>query len=182
MKLLTFAASNSKNSINGKLVTYATEILTEKLGDELSVNHIDLNDYEMPIYSIDRQTGSGVPQQAQDFYAAIGDADAVLISFAEHNGFYTAAYKNLFDWTSRIDMAVYQGKPTVMLATSPGGRGGGNVLNTAVGSAPFFGNEVLASLSVPNFGDNFDTEAGKLTNPELDAELRAAVQTLIDLT
>jgi NAD(P)H-dependent FMN reductase len=179
MKLLTFAATSSINSINKQLVGYATNILQDELGDSLEVNNIDLNDFEMPIYSIDRQNEGGIPQQAHDFFAAIGDADAVLISFAEHNGFYTAAYKNIFDWASRIDMRVYQDKPTVMLATSVGGGGGGNVLQTAVASAGFFGNEVVASLAVPSFGENFDADTGTITNPEIDAELRTALTTLI---
>lgn len=179
MKLLTLAATNSVDSINKKLIGYATDVLKSELGDSLEVNNLDLNDFEMPIYSIDRQNESGIPQQAHDFFNAIGEADAVLISFAEHNGFYTAAYKNIFDWASRIDMRVYQDKPTVMLATSVGGGGGGNVLQTAVASAGFFGNEVLASLAVPSFGQNFDVDTATITNPEIDAELRAALATLV---
>ena len=36
----------------------------------------------------------------------VGDADAGLVSFAEHNRTVTSAWKNLFDWMSRIDMKV----------------------------------------------------------------------------
>jgi len=61
-----------------------------------------------------------VPDLAHQFYKKIGEADALLISFAEHNGSYTAVFKNLYDWTSRIDMKVYQDKPVVMLSTSIG--------------------------------------------------------------
>ncbi len=50
----------------------------------MTVETIDLNDYEMPIYSIDRQNDGGIPQLAHDFFDKIGEADAVLISFAEH--------------------------------------------------------------------------------------------------
>lgn len=180
MKLLAFAASNSKQSINKQLIDYAARLLEEGLVDDVKVETIDLNDYEMPIYSIDRQTEGGIPQLAHDFFNAIGDADGVLISFAEHNGSYTAAYKNLFDWASRIDTRVFQDKPTVMLATSPGPGGGGNVLRTAVASAQFFGNDIRGSLSIPSFHDNFDSAAGAVSNPELDAELRAALRSLAD--
>jgi NAD(P)H-dependent FMN reductase len=175
MKILAFAATSSKHSINRQLITYATQILDDTMGTDVTVETIDLNDYEMPIYSIDRQNEGGIPQLAHDFFDKIGQADAVLISFAEHNGFYTAAYKNLFDWTSRIDMAVYQNKPTVMLSTSPGPSGGGNALRTAVESAVFFGNDVVANLSIPTFYDNFDADTQALTNPDLDAQLRASL-------
>lgn len=179
MKILAFAATNSKESINKKLIGYASRLLEEGMAGDVEIQTLDLNDYEMPIYSIDRQNEGGIPQVAQDFYDAITQADAVLIAFAEHNGFYTAAYKNLFDWASRIDRAVYQGKPTVMLSTSPGGGGGANVLNAAVQSGQFFGNDVRASLAIPDFFQNFDTESGGLRDPELDAQFRDTVAALV---
>ena len=183
MKLLAFAASNSSQSINRQLVDYALGLLQggEIDGvdpDALEVTTLDLNDFEMPIYSLDRQEADGIPQEAHDFYDTIGAADALLISFAEHNGSYTVAFKNVFDWASRIDMRVYHDKPIVMLSTSPGGGGGGFVLRTAGHLAGYFGNEVLASLAIPRFGENFDTEAGAVSDAELDAELRAALAKL----
>jgi len=178
MRVLAFAATNSVHSINGELVAYGTRLLTEGLIDDVEVETLDLNTFEMPIYSIDRQNDTGIPQAAHDFYAAITRADALLISFAEHNGFYTAAYKNIFDWASRIDMKVFQDKPTVMLATSPGPGGAGNALKTAVGSGVFFGNDVKASLSIPSFYENFDSDIGSISNPEVDANFRAAIASL----
>lgn len=178
MKLLAFAATNSRAGINRQLVSYATRLLEEGLVGDINVETIDLNDYEMPIYSADRQEESGIPRAAHDFLARISESDALLISFAEHNGHYTAAYKNLFDWASRIDRRVYQDKPTVMLATAPGPGGGRNVLEAAVASAPFFGNDVVASLSIPHFHDHFDTATGTLADPTLDARLREALSAL----
>ncbi len=165
MKLLAFAASNSRAGINKQLVSYAARLVDGGLVGDVTVETLDLNDYEMPIYSADRQEEGGIPQAAHDFLARIGHADAILISFAEHNGHYTAAYKNLFDWASRIERRVYQDKPTVMLATAPGPGGGRNVLEAAVTSAPFFGNDVVASLSIPQFHDHFDSSTGTLTDP-----------------
>ena len=181
MRVLAFAATTSRNSINRRLVDYATRLLEEGSAD-VEVDTIDLHDFEMPIYSIDRQNESGIPAEADDFFERIGAADALLISYAEHNGFYTAAYKNIFDWASRIDMRVFQDTPTVMLSTSPGRNGGANVLETAVASGVFFGNDVLASLAIPDFATNFDTEIGALVDPELDEAFRAAISTLTNLT
>ena len=102
-----------------------------------------------------------------------------MISFAEHNGSYSAAYKNLFDWCSRANPKVFQGKPMVLLATSPGARGGASVLASATNSAPFFGGSVKANLAVPSFGSNFDRERGVLTNAELQQQLQNAVNSLL---
>jgi len=173
MKVLAFAASSSRSSINKSLVTYAANLL-----EDAQVDLIDINDYEMPIYSSDRENESGIPQLAHDFYNKIAAADAVMISFAEHNGSYTAAYKNLFDWTSRIDMKVYQNKPAVLLATSPGPGGAGTVLAAAKGSAPYYGLDVKADLSVGSFYDEFDMEKTELKNAEIKDKLMTAVSFL----
>lgn len=172
MTVLAFGASNSRNSINKALATYATTLLN----DDIEV--IDLNDYEMPLYSQEREQADGIPAQAQAFYDKVGQADALVISFAEHNGNVTAAYKNLFDWTSRISQQVYQGKPAVLLSTSPGPGGAGNALAGAKGSAPYFALEVKADVSVPSFYDNFDMENGRITNSEIQAQLEMALAKL----
>lgn len=169
MKVLAFAATNSSQSINKALVVHAAELLKNNAGAEFEV--LDLNDFEMPIYSIDRENASGIPAPAHAFRDKIAEADVILISFAEYNGSYTVAYKNLFDWTSRIDQKVYQNKKAVLLATSPGPGGAQNVLASAVGSAPYFALDVKGSLSVPSFYDNFDSEKGVLTNSDLSQQL-----------
>ena len=173
MKVLAFAASSSSKSINKSLANYAASLV-----EGASFEMIDINDYEMPIFSQDREEELGQPQQAKDFFAKIGEADAIIISFAEHNGTYTAAYKNLFDWTSRIDMKVFQNKPVVYLATSPGPGGAASVLASATNSAQFFAADVRASLSIPSFYDNFDMASQKVTNPDIDKALFEAVNKL----
>ncbi|WGO98288.1 NAD(P)H-dependent oxidoreductase [Saccharophagus degradans] len=171
-KIVAFAASSSSTSINKRLVTYATQQLSN-----VEVEILDLNDFEMPLFSVDRENALGSPDAAQRFYKKLGEADGLIISFAEHNGSYTAAYKNLYDWTSRIDTKVFQNKPVLALATSPGKGGGANVLAQAVKSLPHFGANVVGELSIPQFNSNFDTEAGKLTNTELDATLKQLIKT-----
>lgn len=167
MNVLAFGASNSKTSINKQLATYAAHLV-----DNATVTTLDLNDFELPLYSTDLEAEIGHPQAAKDFLAQIQAADLVVIAFAEHNGSYTAAYKNLFDWMSRIQQKVFDGKRVVLLATSPGPGGAQTVLAAATGSMPFFGAEVVGSLSVPSFYDNFDVENGTLTNTAIAADVQ----------
>lgn len=173
MNVLAFGTSNSRNSINQKLARYAATQI-----DDADVTVLDIHALEMPIYSEEREKESGIPAFAHDFYQAIGEADAVVISFAEYNGSYTAAYKNLFDWASRIDMKVYQDKPMIMLATSPGAGGAQSVLASAKASAPFFAADVKGALSLPNFFDNYDEQTGKVTDDSFNAQLNEIVSTL----
>ncbi len=173
MKVLAFAASSSSKSINKQLAVYAASLI-----DNAEVEIIDINDYEMPIFSQDREEQLGQPLQAKNFFDKITEADAIIISFAEHNGSYTAAYKNLFDWTSRIEQKLFQNTAMVLLATSPGPGGAANVLAAATGSAPYFAGDVKANLSIPSFYDNFDMEKQQLRNPELLSELKEALAKL----
>jgi chromate reductase len=166
MKILAFGTSNNRQSINRSLAGYAAGLVANA-----DVEMLDIHDYEMPIFSDEREQALGQPSQARAFRQKIAEADALVVSFAEHNGSYTAAYKNLFDWASRIDGQVFQNKPVVYLSTSPGPGGAANVLAAAVNSAKYFGADVIASMSVPRFHDNFDSEAGIVTNTTLREEL-----------
>jgi chromate reductase, NAD(P)H dehydrogenase (quinone) len=148
MKVLAFGASSSNQSINKALAGYTANLIE---GAEVTL--LDLNDFAMPIFSEDVEKHSGVPNQAQAFVNAIAQADVIVASFAEHNGSYSAAYKNIFDWASRIEKAVYQDKPMVVLSTSPGPGGASSVLAQTVNSMPYFKGNVVASLSVPSFYD-----------------------------
>ena len=177
MKLLAFAASSSRKSINKHLVIYAASLL-----EGADVEVLDLNDYELPLFSVDKEVELGNPALAKAFLLKVASSDAVIISFAEHNGSYSAAYKNLFDWCSRMGQKVFHDKPLVLLSTSPGARGGASVLTTAINSAPFFAGRVKASLSIPSFYDNFDLEHGILKNEELKTQLVQAVGMLNVLT
>ncbi|WP_299836850.1 NAD(P)H-dependent oxidoreductase [uncultured Tenacibaculum sp.] len=170
-KVVAFAGSNSKNSINKELATFAASLLTN---NEYKV--LDLNDYELPLYSIDVELAGEFPEAAVQFNDELANSDAIIISLAEHNGSYTAAFKNLLDWASRKDKTVFKNKPVLVLATSPGGRGGATVLNTALNSFPHFGADIKGSFSLPSFNDNF--KDGKLVNEDLLKELSVAVQDL----
>ncbi|MDH3633210.1 MAG: NAD(P)H-dependent oxidoreductase [Gammaproteobacteria bacterium] len=172
-KVIAFGASNSSRSINKKLVTYAISLL-----DDVDVEVLDLNDYEMPLFSVDREDVLGQPDLAKAFLQKIADCDGLIISFAENNGTYSAAYKNLYDWVSRIQPKVYRDKPMVLLSTSPGGRGGKSVLELALSQIPRFGGLVKASVAVPSFGENFDIEAGVITNDEIAGQIHAAISRL----
>ncbi len=174
MKVLGFAASSSTKSINKMLVTYAVSLLTDA-----EVEILDLNDYELPLFSEDKEEELGQPSLAKDFLRKIGESDTLVISFAEHNGSFSAAFKNLFDWCSRINPKLFQGKSMVLLSTSPGSRGGANVLIAAKALSSRFAGEVKASVSIPGFYENFDMESKKLNNSELDEQLYRAVISLL---
>lgn len=154
MKILAFAGSTSSTSINRELVKFVLKDF-----QDYEINLIDLNDFDMPVFSVDREK-KGFPDEAHRFLKVIGESDVIICSLAEHNRSYSAAFKNVFDWASRINVKVFQNKPMLLMSTSPGGYGGGNVMNTAKTFFPQFGADVKETFSLPKFYENFDMETG----------------------
>ncbi len=172
MKILAFSGSNSSASINKKLVTYATTFFTEH-----AVEILDLNDYEMPLFSVDKLAKNGLPQLAFDFAKKIDESDLLIISLAENNGAYTVAFKNIFDYISVIPerKAFWGDKPTFVMATSPGPRGGASVLNLAKTTLPYYGANVIETFSLGSFYENFNAESG-IINAEFATELNTKIE------
>ena len=110
MKITAFAATNSTQSINLALVKSALHTFQEH-----EIQILDLNDYEMPIYSPERNQG-GIPEKALAFNQILQESDALIIGLAEHNGTFSTAFKNIFDWGSRADKAFFQQKPMLLLS------------------------------------------------------------------
>ncbi len=167
MKIIAFAGSNSRDSINKKLATYAANLF-----ENAQVEVLDLNDFELPLYSKEREEALGQPQLAKDFLSKIKSADLIVLSLAENNGNYAVAFKNIFDWCSRIEVKVFQEKPVLLMATSPGKRGGQSVLDIAQNNLPRYGASIKGVFSLPLFEENFDSEKNCIRSENLDNELK----------
>lgn len=169
MKILGFAASTSSTSINKQLVGY-----TASLFPDGEVTIIDLNDYKVPPFSVDAEK-EGFPEGAKLFLESIKECDAIICAMAEHNRNWTACFKNLFDWCSRIELKLFQEKPMFLMSTSPGGYGGQNSLNLAKNIFPSFGGQLKDSFALPKFYENFDAINGVI-NGELASELKEKIE------
>lgn len=150
MNILAFGASASKHSINIAFAHYTADLFKEH-----TIVKVDLLDFPLPIYTIDDEQELGFPENAKLFMEKIENADLIIISFAEHNGSYTAWFKNLFDWLSRIKSKFLMNKKLLLLSTSPGARGGLSVLTTAMERLPRHGGEIVGTFSLPEFETNF---------------------------
>lgn len=154
MKVISFAGSSSKNSINKQLVSFGAQLFSPAESIVL-----DLNDFDVDLFSVDKEEANGIPHKIIELAELIDNSHLLLISLAEHNGSYSAAFKNVYDWLSRIpNRKTFGTVPIFLMATSPGGRGGASVLETALNRFPREGSKVLDSFSLPNFYDNFKEE------------------------
>ena len=169
-KIIALGGSNSNNSINKTLAIYAAKQI-----ENTEILVIDLNDFNIPLYGIDLETADGIPSEAIRLSDLFNQADGFVVSLAEHNGSYTAAFKSVFDWLSRINSQVWNNKPMLLMATSPGGMGGRFVLEAGVQKFSRMGAKELVSFSLPNFYDNF--KEGKMIHEDLLKVLKEQVQT-----
>lgn len=162
--ILVFAGSNSADSINKKLAVYASTLI-----DGVKTEILDLNDFDMPIFSKQLEENEGHPDNAKKFLNHIKQADGIILSLAEYNGAYTSVFKNLFDWMTRIEQKTFMNKPMLLMATSPGARGGQSVMGIALDRFPRHDANIVGKFSLPSFDDNFSE--GKITNSELNDDL-----------
>jgi chromate reductase, NAD(P)H dehydrogenase (quinone) len=172
-KILAFSGSLSSASINHQLVASVAASISN-----YELNVIRLSDFPMPLYSSDIETKKGVPESTQSLRKLFDAADGFIISTPEYNGSIPAGLKNALDWISRTEGKIFQGKPVLLMATSPGGRGGASVLEHLSMVMPYWGAKVIGPFSLPAFGDNFNN--GGISNPELAAALQLHLAKLMD--
>ncbi|MFC6267866.1 NADPH-dependent FMN reductase [Frigoriflavimonas asaccharolytica] len=171
MKILAFAGSISSDSINHQFVTYVTTLFPNQ-----EIEILDLNDYQMEMFSSDKEKEIGVHPVAKKFAEKIDESNAIFISLAEYNSSYAGGFKNTFDWLSRVkDRKHFGEKPMFLLSTAPGPGGGKNVSAEFMRRAPFSGANIIADFSLPKWKENF--EAGKgITNEELNHDFMKKIE------
>lgn len=172
MKIIAFGASYSSDSINKTFAGYAT-----KYFPEADTEVLDLRNFELPLYTADVEAAIGHPAAALDFVAKLDEADVLIVSLAEHNGSYTTAFKNLFDWASRVKLNFFEGKKMLLLSTAPGPRGGVSALKAAAQRFPIHGATIVGTFSLPHFHENFSDALGIL-NEGLRKEFEQVIGTV----
>ena len=171
-KILAFAGSNSSSSVNKKLVAHAKS----KFKDH-EVTLVDLLDFDAPIFSEDLEKASGTPQAIQKLRELFDTHDAYMIASPEHNGMMPAFFKNIMDWLSRMDGAIFKKKPVMLMSTSPGPRGGQTNLGNMKVLFPHWGaSAVFADFHLGSFYQAYNDELTTFTNAEDDQRLQNAVQ------
>lgn len=143
MKVLMFAGSLRKESLNKKLLRVAKKILEKSTDVEASL--IDLQDYQLPVYDGDIES-RGLPEGVQKIAAMIREVDVLIISSPEYNGSISGPLKNTIDWISRTRPMPLEKKHVLLMGASPSGLGA--VRGLLHSRAPF---EKLENFVYPDF-------------------------------
>jgi len=127
--LLVFAGSTRAQSHNRRLAQVAADIARDA---GAPVTHIELADFELPIYNADLEA-RGTPAAAIRLKELFHAHPAWVICSPEYNGSYTGLLKNTIDWVSSPvkgdpewgdGLKPFEGKVVGLLSASPGGLGG----------------------------------------------------------
>ena len=176
-RVLVFAGSARRESLNKKLARLAAEAVTAA---GATATFIDLDDFPMPLYHGDLESREGVPAKTRELAELIRTHDALLIVSPENNASISSLLKNTIDWLSRLpDYGALKGKTAALAAASPGAFGGVRgpyhlraILNT-------LGVEVIAQQFVlPLAHQAFDAE-GRLIDAKQAAQLAALARRLL---
>jgi NAD(P)H-dependent FMN reductase len=129
MKVLLFAASLRKGSVNKKLLNVIARLVAER-GNEIEV--MDFADFNVPLYHGDFENNFGIPDGAKKFIQVIQKVNAVIISSPEYNYSTPGTLKNLIDWVSRAKPMPLAKLPVMLTSASPSMVGGSRgLLHTA---------------------------------------------------
>lgn len=121
LRVLVFAASLRKESMNRKLAALAARV-AEAAG--ATVDLASLQEFDVPLYNGDLEASQGIPQGAHDFQRRLLASDAFIIASPEYNGSMPGVIKNLVDWTSRFRPQPFDGRHGLLLSASPSMAGG----------------------------------------------------------
>jgi chromate reductase len=121
MKLLIFAASHRKQSVNRTLAAIAASFAREE-GAE--VDFPEYGNFDMPIYDDETFNRRALPASAKRFVAHLKKCDGMIVSSPEYNWSFPGSLKNIIDWASVIKPNPFVGKTALLLSASPSLRGG----------------------------------------------------------
>jgi chromate reductase len=178
MRLLAFAASLKRASLNRKLIHLAVELAREA---QVEVDLADFREFHMPLYDADLQNSAGFPEGVRELARRIEAVDGLMIASPEYNYSLPGTLKNAIDWVSRMKPMPLRGKHGVLLAASTSLVGGSRGLWALRVPLEGLGVMLLPDMfALAQAPQAFD-EQGKLKDPELQERLRKLVHGYLDM-
>ncbi len=119
--ILAFSGAPGRESLNGRLLDEAVELIAE-LGTDVSV--LDLRDLELPLYDPDMEPRDW-PRGVRSFRQLLSAHDGLVISTPEYNGSLPPLLKNALDWSAMATggssgFAPHRGKVAAIMTATAG--------------------------------------------------------------
>jgi chromate reductase len=173
MQILGISGSLRRGSHNRKLLRAAGAMLPPG---------VDLVEWDglAGLPAFDEDLEATPPEAVLEFFAAVSQADAILIATPEYNASLPGALKNAIDWASRpFPENVLRHKPTAVIGASTGLFGAvwaqAEVRKTMKASGAY----VLESELPVGMADYAFADDGALNDPELTQRLKDLLADLV---
>ena len=177
VRVLLFAASLRKESLNGRLAKLVQHMLEER-GHE--VDAASMAEFDCPSYDGDLESEAGIPAGAQRFRERLLAADAFIIASPEYNGSMSGVIKNAVDWTSRFRPQPFNGKQGFLLSASPSMAGGNRGLWALRVPLEHLGARIYPDMFSLAQAHNAFAEDGRLSSDTLAKRLDSILGCFLD--
>ncbi|HXQ79868.1 MAG TPA: NAD(P)H-dependent oxidoreductase [Opitutaceae bacterium] len=175
-RILAFAASARRESLNRKFLALAVEATGEAGG---VVTLLDLNEFALPLYHGDLEDAQGLPANAVKLIGLVAGHDGLLVASPEYNSMVTPLLKNTVDWCTRGETNPFEGKVAAVISASPGIYGGVRSLQLAQQLFLKLGCHVVPGQCVlPGADRAFDAQ-GRPTSPRTLKSVQALASKLV---
>ncbi|HEY0780035.1 MAG TPA: NAD(P)H-dependent oxidoreductase [Gemmatirosa sp.] len=121
VRVLVFAASLGRGSLNGRLAELAATIAETK---GAAVTRAAMGDFDCPSYDPEAEREHGIPAGARRLRERLLAADAFVVAAPEYNASMPGVLKNVIDWASRFRPQPFDGRQGLLLSASPSLVGG----------------------------------------------------------
>lgn len=178
IRVLVFAGSLRRGSLNERLADLAATVVEEKGG---TVDRAHMADFDCPSYDADVERGDGVPAEAQRLRDRLVAADAFIIASPEYNASIPGCLKNAIDWASRIRPQPFNGRQGMLLSASPSMAGGNRGLWSLRVPLEHLGARVYPDMfSLAQAHEAFD-DAGRIAAPVLQERFDRTIGCFLEL-
>jgi NAD(P)H-dependent FMN reductase len=178
VRVLIFAASLRKASLNERLASLAAAVAGEKGG---IVDRAEMLDFECPSYDQDVESAEGLPEGARRFRDKLVGADAFIIASPEYNSSMPGVLKNAIDWASRYRPQPFNGRQGLLMSASPSMAGGNRGLWSLRIPLEHLGARVYPDMySLAQAHEAFDP-AGRIANATLQQRFESTIECFLDL-
>jgi NAD(P)H-dependent FMN reductase len=178
VRVLIFAASLRRDSLNDRLASLAAAVAADK---GALVDRAAMADFDCPSYDQDVEAEDGIPAGARHLRDRLVAADAFVIAAPEYNASMPGVLKNVIDWASRYRPQPFNGRQGLLLSASPSMAGGNRGLWALRVPLEHLGARVYPDMfSLAQAHEALDGE-GRIANATLQQRFEATIECFLDL-